>query len=243
MLILDFDGVIADAFTECAVVTHYADHDPATVAAKPVAELAAAMPAGFVSRFRTVRTYARLLDDFMVARDPAADSIRGLKDFEALAARIPGPRLEALVRGATAVRAALRERRRTEWLDLHTLYPGIAGLLRRHSGRGTSIVTAKDEQSVWEILAHHGLDVTVAQVVGECSDKRTVVRRIAAADGLPPDAVTFIDDHITNALAVRDTGATSLWAWWGYHTPEHVERAIARRQRRVYLPELAELTA
>ncbi|MBN0043415.1 HAD family hydrolase [Streptomyces actuosus] len=243
MLILDFDGVVADAFTECAVVTYYADHDPATIADKPIAELAAAMPAGFVSRFRTVRTYARLLDDFMVARDPAADAIRELADFEALAARLPGPRLAALVRGAGAVRSALREQRRTEWLDLHRLYPGIAGLLRRHQGRGTSIVTAKDERSVWEILAHHRLDTAVAQVVGECADKRTAVRRIAEADGLPADAVTFIDDHITNALAVRDTGATTLWAWWGYHTPEHVERAVARKQRRVYLPELATLTA
>ncbi|MEU8621750.1 HAD family hydrolase [Streptomyces sp. NPDC048623] len=243
MLILDFDGVIADAFTECAVVTYYADQDPDTVADRPVAALAEALPAAFVARFRTVRTYARTLGDFMVARDPAAGEVRGLADYEALAARVPPARLAALVKGATEVRGALRERRREEWLALHTLYPGIADLLHRHRGRGTSIVTAKDARSVWEILAHHGLDVTVAQVVGGCSDKRTAVRRIAETDGLPPDAVTFIDDHITNALAVRDTGATSLWAWWGYHTPEHVERAVARRQRRVYLPELASLEA
>ncbi|MER5222225.1 HAD family hydrolase [Streptomyces flaveus] len=243
MLILDFDGVIADAFTECAVVTYYADHDPTAVADKPLAELAAALPSGFVARFRTVRNHARLLADFMVARYPAADSIRGVEDYEVLTARIPPAELAGLVEGATAVRAVLRERQRDAWLGMHTLYPGIAGLLRRHQGRGTSVVTAKDEQSVWDILAHHRLESAVTQVIGECSDKRTAVQQLADADGLPTSAVTFIDDHITNALAVRDTGATSLWAWWGYHTPGHIERAITRKQRRVYLPELSDLTA
>ncbi|MFD4482978.1 HAD family hydrolase [Streptomyces sp. NPDC058471] len=243
MLILDFDGVIADAFTECAVVTYYADHDPATVAGKPIAELAAAMPTSFVERFRLVRTYARLLDDFMVARENAAESIRTLEDYEVLRDLIPAKKLAGLVRGATAVRASLREQQREEWLGMHTLYPGIADLLRRHRGRGTSIVTAKDEPSVWDILAHHQLESTITQVIGECSDKRTAVQLLAETDGLPAEAVTFIDDHITNALAVRDTGATSLWAWWGYHTPDHIERAINRKQRRIYLPELARLAA
>jgi phosphoglycolate phosphatase-like HAD superfamily hydrolase len=243
VLILDIDGVIADAFTECAVVTYYADHDPAAVAAKPLTELAAAMPRSFVERFRLVRTYARLLDDFMVARDRDAESIRTIEDYEALRDRIPAKQLSGLVRGATRVRSALREQQRDEWLAMHTLYPGVADLLRRHQGRGTSIVTAKDELSVWDILAHHRLETTITQVVGECSDKRTAVQRIAGGDGLPASAVTFIDDHITNALAVRDTGAKSLWAWWGYHTPGHIDWAITRKQRRIYLPELTQLTA
>ncbi|WP_328468674.1 HAD family hydrolase [Streptomyces sp. NBC_00448] len=243
MLILDFDGVIADAFTECALVTYYADHDPDTVADKPIDELVAALPAGFLARFRTVRGYARLLGDFMAARETAAESIRGVEDYDRLLTGIPPTKSAGLVRGATAVRSALRARQKDAWLDMHTVYPGVDRLLRRHQGRGTSIVTAKDAASVWEILAHHQLENTVVQVVGECSDKRAAVREIALSDGLPSSAVTFIDDHITNALAVRDTGATSLWAWWGYHTPDHVEQAISRRQRRVYLPELTTLTA
>ncbi|MFG2793505.1 HAD family hydrolase [Streptomyces sp. NPDC048419] len=243
MLILDFDGVIADAFTECAVVTYYADHDPITLAGKPISELAEAMPAPFMERFRRVRTFARVLDDFMLARDSAAESIRTVEDYEALRDRIAPKRLSSLVDGAIAVRTVLREQRRDEWLSMHTLYPGIADLLHRHRGRGTSIVTAKDEPSVWDILAHHQLETTVTEVIGECSDKRTAVQLLAEGDGLPASAVTFIDDHVTNALAVRDTGANSLWAWWGYHTADHIERAVTRRQRRIYLPELAQLSA
>ncbi|MER7111555.1 HAD family hydrolase [Streptomyces sp. NPDC000229] len=243
MLILDFDGVVADAFTECAIVTYYADQNPEQVALKPLEELAAAMPKGFVNRFRLVRKYARLLEDFMVARDPQAESITTIGDYEALLARIPPVRLAALTEGATAVRTALRAAQAPEWRAMHTLYPGIRDLLERHRGRGTSIVTAKDAGSVWEILEHHRLQGAVVEVIGECSDKRSAVLDLAAGDGIRPEAVTFIDDHITNALAVRDTGARSLWAWWGYHTPDHIDRAIQRRQRRIYLPELAALTA
>ncbi|MFH8403874.1 HAD family hydrolase [Streptomyces sp. NPDC018019] len=243
MLVLDFDGVIADAFLECALVTYYAEHDPEQLAARPVRDLADALPKSFLVRFRTVRKYARLLEDFMAARDPAAEAIRSTADHEALLARLSPKKLAALASGASAVRAALRTAQPGPWLDMHTLYPGVHELLHRHRGRGTSIVTAKDAASVWEILAHHRLENTVVEVVGDCSDKRSAVLALAAADGLPNDAVTFVDDHITNALAVRDTGARSLWAWWGYHTDEHIERAVARGQRRIYLPELAALTA
>ncbi|MFB7657024.1 MULTISPECIES: HAD family hydrolase [unclassified Streptomyces] len=243
MLILDFDGVIADAFTECAIVTYYADQDPEQVALIPLEELAAGVPRGFLNRFGLVRKYARLLEDFMVARDPQAESITGIGDYEALLAHIPPKQLASLARGATTVRAALRAAQGPEWRAMHTLYPGIRDLLERHRGRGTSIVTAKDADSVREILEHHRLQAAVVEVIGECSDKRSAVLDLAAGDGIQPDAVTFIDDHITNALAVRDTGARSLWAWWGYHTPDHIDRAIQRRQRRVYLPELATLTA
>ncbi|MCT7350830.1 HAD family hydrolase [Streptomyces sp. 15-116A] len=243
MLILDFDGVIADAFHECAIVTYHADQDPQQVAGTSLTELAAALPQGFLDRFRVVRKYARVLGDFMVARDPRAASLSGVVDYEALLARIPPERLTALTEGATAVRAALRAAQAPRWRAMHTLYPGIRDLLERHQGRGTSIVTAKDADSVWEILEHHRLRSTVVEVIGECSDKRSAVLDLAAADGIPAEAVTFIDDHITNALAVRDTGARSLWAWWGYHTPDHIDLAVQRRQRRIYLPELATLTA
>ncbi|MFB6893415.1 HAD family hydrolase [Kitasatospora sp. NPDC056327] len=242
MLILDFDGVIADAFTECALVTWYADRDPAEVAARPLAERAAELPPEFLNRFRTVREHARVLGDFMVARHPASGAITGPADYRALAAALPAPERARLVAGASAVRARLSAERRAEWLGLHTLYPGIPALLERHRGGSTAVVTAKDEKSVWEILGHHGLADTVAQVVGDCSDKATAVRDLAAAEGLEPADVTFVDDHIANTLAVGATGATALWAWWGYHTADHVAIADRHGQRRLQLADLATLS-
>ncbi|MBL1066598.1 HAD family hydrolase [Streptomyces sp. 7-21] len=242
MLILDFDGVVCDAFEECAVVTWYATEDPETTAAKPVAELVSDLPASFLTRFRTVRKYSRLLHHFMVAHDPRSEAVSGQREFDALFAAFPEYELATYVDNANRLRAALRENQRREWLALHTLYPGVRDLLERHEGR-VSIVTAKDERSVWDILAFHRLDHTVVSVIGECGDKRSAVIDLVAEDGLEPRHATFIDDNLTNALQVRDTGARSLWAYWGYHTPEHVQKSLARRMRRAYLPDLAELHA
>ncbi|MGW1200804.1 HAD family hydrolase [Streptomyces sp. NPDC002536] len=242
MLILDFDGVVCDAFEECAVVTRHAGADPRATAAAPPAELAAALPPAFLDRFRTVRKHSRLLEHFMVANDPRSESVRTQAEFDALYAALPAGRCTRQAAGAAALRAELRRRHRGQWLAMHRLYPGIRALMERHERR-TSIVTAKDEASVWEILAHHGLDRTVASVVGECADKRTAVLELVEGDGLRPEHATFVDDNLRNALQVRDTGARTLWAYWGYHTDDHVRTALQRRMRRVYLPELARLTA
>lgn len=242
MLILDFDGVVCDAFEECALVTWYAASG-AEAAAKPPGELAAALPSGFVERFRAVRKHSRLLDHFLVALDPRSERLSGRQDdFDALFDGLPDDERRNLVAGANAVRAGLRQRHRSQWLAMHTLYPGVRELLERHEGR-TNIVTAKDEASVWEILGHHGLDHTVVSVIGECADKRTAVLDLVEGDGLRVEHATFIDDNLRNALQVRDTGVRTLWAYWGYHTAEHVHRALARKMPRVYLPELAGLTA
>ncbi|MFF4160081.1 HAD family hydrolase [Streptomyces sp. NPDC001678] len=242
MLILDFDGVVCDAFEECAVVTRHAGDSAAATAAKSPAELAAGLAPAFLDRFRAVRRHSRLLDHFMVALDPRSERLGDQEEFTALFDDIPADRRERLVAGATALRAELRRRHRAEWLGMHRLYPGIRGLLERHAGR-VGIVTAKDETSVREILAHHGLGHTVVSVVGECSDKRTAVLELVAEDGLRPEHATFVDDNLRNALQVRDTGARALWAYWGYHTADDVGKSLRRRVSRIYLPELAGLSA
>lgn len=127
---------------------------------------------------------------------------------------------------ATAARDWLRTQEGEFWLDLHTLYPGIPELLRRYSG-SVVIVTAKDADSVHAILGRHGLDDTVAEVFGECGRKAEVVQEVSARWGVPLTDVTFVDDNLTNALRVAETGARSRWAQWGYQTPEH--RAEAER--------------
>lgn len=241
MLILDFDGVVCDAFEECAVVTRHAGDGVAATAKSP-AELAAGLAPAFLDRFRVVRRHSRLLDHFMVALDPRSERLGGQEEFDALFAAIPDGRRERLVAGATALRAELRRRHRAEWLGMHRLYPGIRGLLERHAGR-VSIVTAKDETSVREILAHHGLGGAVVSVVGECADKRAAVLELVAEDGLRPEHATFVDDNLRNALQVRDTGARALWAYWGYHTADDVQKSLRRRVARLYLPELGGLSA
>ncbi|MET0235071.1 MAG: HAD family hydrolase [Kibdelosporangium sp.] len=224
LLALDFDGVVCDAFDECALITWLGMHDldPALTAPEHVRRL----PADFVTRFRTVRDYARRLDHFVAAHQESAGHIRSQADFDALFSRLSPADTARFVTAASVARNRLQTTQPDSWLGMHTLYPGIDDLLRHHKGN-VVIVTAKDEESVRAILDRHGLGHTVLEVHGECADKAAAVRASAARHGIAVDEVTFVDDNLDNVRQVAVTGARVLWARWGYHTPEH--RAEAER--------------
>jgi putative intracellular protease/amidase len=122
------------------------------------------------------------------------------------------------------------------------LYDGIPDLLERHQGE-IAVVTAKDEDSVWEILRFHRLDKTVQTVVGECRRKAEAVEKLSRDAGIEPADVTFIDDNITNAAQVRRTGARVLWAQWGYQIPEHRAEAAKQGIKPIELAELGSVQA
>ncbi|WP_157253288.1 HAD family hydrolase [Nonomuraea typhae] len=238
LLVADFDGVVADAFEECALITWLGAggrHPWAPGSARRLK-----VPTAFLSRFRTVRAYARTLDHFVVAHLPQADQVRGRQDFDRIFHALPEPRVRAFTRAASAARARIRTEEPDYWLGLHTLYPGIAGLLRRHAG-AIAIVTAKDEPSVLAILDRYGLEDTVAEVVGECSRKADAVRELCVRHGRTPAEVTFLDDNLPNVRAVAATGARTLWATWGYHTRDDVTEAARDGVARLDLDAVATL--
>lgn len=224
MLILDFDGVICDALTECALVTWLGIHRPPP--GTRISAHAQAMPRNFVERFRAIRDYSRGLEHFMTAHRPMAAAVRDQAHFDRMFGIFSAEYVGEFVASASAARARCREEEPEFWLDLHTLYPGVAALLRRHAGR-VCIVTAKDEESVRRILRRHGLEDTVLEVVGETTRKAAAVRGLMDRHDAAVADTVFVDDNLTNALQVRTTGAHVWWAWWGYHTPEH-EREAAR---------------
>ncbi|MEE1799908.1 haloacid dehalogenase-like hydrolase [Streptomyces sp. JV176] len=218
LLALDFDGVVCDALDECALITWLGEqtHDRAL----PGPGQLARVPEEFTARFRKVRDYARVLDHFLVAHHPEADAIGSQAEFDRLYASLPLPRVRRFVAAASAARDWFRESEPEFWLGLHTLYPGVPGLLRR-AGVPVVIVTAKDEPSVRAILARHGLESAVAEVYGECAAKPEAVREACARRGVPLEAATFVDDNLTNVRRVSAAGVRARWALWGYQTPEH----------------------
>jgi phosphoglycolate phosphatase-like HAD superfamily hydrolase len=235
MLVLDFDGVICDALEECGLVTWFGLLGQ--VPSQPGPILLDRVPAAFLERFAHVRNYARLLDHFAVARMPSSAEVRTQAEFDALFASCDQRAILDFVVAATAVRTSLRETDPDFWLGLHTLYDGISELLRRHSGE-ISVVTAKDDNSVWEILRRHQLDHTVAAVIGECGRKAEAIEDLSRAAGVDIGDVTFIDDNLTNAARVQSVGARVWWAQWGYQIPEHRVAAVRQGIRPLELGEL-----
>ncbi|GAA0943883.1 HAD family hydrolase [Nonomuraea longicatena] len=217
MLIVDFDGVVCDALAECALVTWLGGHrdrpwSPGRTELRRV-------PPSFVRRFRMIRDYARTLDHFVLAHLPDAQWIRERRDFERIFRALPRDYVRDFTAAASAARRRIREEEPDFWLGMHTLYPGISALLERHSGR-VAVVTAKDEESVRDILRRHGLEHTVTEVVGECADKAGAVRDLCARRRIRPAQAVFVDDSLTNVRRVAAVGVRARWATWGYHTPE-----------------------
>jgi phosphoglycolate phosphatase-like HAD superfamily hydrolase len=237
-LILDFDGVVCDALEECALVTWLGVHQPQP--GTPISAYLEAMPRGFLERFRTVRDYSRLLAHFVVAHRAAAGSIRAKADFDRLFEVIPADYIVRFSVAASAARQRCRDEESDLWLDLHTLYDEIPDLLHRHAGE-VAIVTAKDEESVWAILNRHGLAHTVVEVIGECGRKAEAVVDLCARHGSDPRSTTFIDDNLANVVGVASTGARTLWATWGYATPEDQAEATERGVPRLALESLPAL--
>ncbi len=238
-LVVDFDGVIVDALEECALVTWLGVHPPA--AGTPVSAYLDALPDGFARRFARVRDYSRTLDHFLVAHRAAAGNISSQADFDRIFAALTPATVRDFVAAATAARQRCRTEEEPFWLDLHTLYPGVDDLLRRHAG-AVAVVTAKDAESVRVILRRRGLGDTVVEVIGECARKDEAVRDLCARHRVPPRDVLFIDDSLTNVRRVAGTGVQTRWATWGYHTPEDVAAARAAPTRPLHLAEVSTIT-
>jgi len=223
-LAIDFDGVICDSTEECAVVTWNAlrirDLDATGE------QLTSGVPAEFRTRFARVRNYARSLGHFAVALAPAADEITSQIDFDRIYRAIPPDQVHAFVAGGRRVRALLRGQQVQAWCRMHRIFPGIPRLLAQFTGRA-HVVTARDAASTCHVLAAHGLDLHIASVIGDCSDKAIAIGRLCARLAIAPERTVFLDDNLTSVLAVAATGATALWARWGWHTVEHEIRARA----------------
>lgn len=235
MLILDFDGVVADALTECAGVTWYAGRLQRGAYVPRLPGALEAVPAGFIRTFGQVRPHCRTLDDFMLTNF-VAEKGRDVEKtvFEDLRLRYK-EELQSQAALAEDVRAAWRQKDHRAWLDLHDIYPGLARLILE-SGQEIAIVSAKDSASIREILRHHGLDQGVSAIRGSCKDKAKEISELLEQSG--EGRATFIDDSIANILAMRDLPVTALWAAWGYHTRADIDLAVENGVRMLHLSDL-----
>jgi phosphoglycolate phosphatase-like HAD superfamily hydrolase len=237
-LALDFDGVVCDALAECAAVTWHASRGPLTAHVPPVNRAVAELPPEFLTTFASVRPHSRTLDDFMVANAVPGGRRVTRKTFEHYRDQIGPARLAAQAAVGEQLRAHWRTTEFAEWVALHTVYPGLAELLRG-TDHQVAIVSAKDAESIWAILSHHALADHVQLVVGSCTDKRAVLTGLADQSG---ETVLFLDDNLANATAADALpGIVSRWATWGYHSPEDVITARGLALRAITLEQLEEL--
>lgn len=238
LLALDFDGVIADAWTECAAVTYLAGGGgPEQMPHPPtLAEAIDGVPEGFLLNFARVRPYCRTLPDFMLAHFSHLP-LHSAAEFDDIRATIPADTVTRMAQVGERWRAWWRTSEPDSWLAGHRVDAAVVRAMSRWPGRRW-IVSAKDTASITAILHRAGADDAVDHVAGGCLSKIGVLADAAQRTS----EVVFVDDSIDNAIAaVSIPGVTPLWATWGYSAPGDAARAAAAGIPAITVPDLERL--
>ncbi|MEI2777353.1 MAG: HAD family hydrolase [Tetrasphaera sp.] len=231
-LVLDFDGVVCDALSECAALTRAAAGPGPGL--PTLDEAIAALTPQLLARFASVRPYCRTLADFMVTNAVTA-AVTSREEFEAAKAAAGPELLDAQAAHAQQIRDAWRADEPEAWLDMHIPYAGVPDLIRG-AGGPVAIVSNKDGESIDAILTHLGLRGDVAIIAGACADKPAAVARLIGEHA----SASFIDDNLANVFAVAAVPRVrSLWATWGYHSREDITQALTAGVPTLALGELA----
>ena len=114
------------------------------------------------------------------------------------------------------------------------LFPGVAAVLADMKGQGwhLAVCTNKPERAARTLLAHLGLLPLLAAVGGGDSfpvrkpDPAHLLATLARANGQPAGAV-MLGDHRNDIACTRGTGIPTIFAAWGYGTPEMATGAAA----------------
>ena len=212
--VFDFDGVVCDSIRECRRIAWYAFVNGA------VADFATEVPDRVRDRFGRQRPFMRQLVHFIVPL-PEGPEIADRAAFDARFDELAAGDARAFTEAAHAYRAAVRGARHAEWLACHDVQPKIVALLG-----GAYIATARDRESVLDLLAAHGVRMDPERIFASLTDKTGALAEISRLEGVDPAGVQLVDDSVVNCLAARKAKFGAAWASWGYGAPG--DDAIAR---------------
>ncbi len=228
LLVLDFDGVIADSGREAfavALATY--------LGLRPESRLRVGEDESLYAAFVALMPLGNRAEDFGVAL-AAIDADVALPDqagYDAFyAAQDPAWR-RAFHEDFYAVRADLARRDAPRWFSLLPPYPRFLEILRRRAGTVRyAIATAKDRRSVGALLGEYGVaDLFAPELV---LDKEAGVTKVAHHEhlarrcGVAFPEMTFVDDKVNHLDAVGALGVRCALSAWGYNGPR--EHALAR---------------
>ena len=233
LLVLDFDGVIADSGREAFAVarrTYLEQRPESTLRARDEDPLYAAfvdlMPLGnraedFAVALAAIEAGALLPDQAAYDAYYAAQDPRWLRGFH---------------EHFYQVRTAFSRSDPAGWLALLRPYPRFLAMLRRRAGSCRyAIATAKDRRSVRVLLREYGVtDLFPEDLV---LDKEAGVTKVAHHEhlarhcGVAYAEMTFVDDKVNHLDAVAALGVHGALSAWGYNGPREHQLARAHGHR------------
>lgn len=230
VLALDFDGVICDSIDEGLLISWYG-YTGARVAAF-VEPGMAGVPAEAAERFIGCRPFTRHLGHWLVPF--TVDSVPASHaEFAARYEELPPETIESFLLVAGEYRTRVRSELPQRWLACHRVYGSLGDLVS-----GAYIVTARDVESVSQILDANAMVVERDRIYGSLVDKIGALDEIAVREAVEPGGVTLVDDSIENCIAIAEAGYGALWATWGYTCATDAELARAHGVRAITLDAL-----
>ncbi len=228
VLVLDFDGVIAQSAPEALLVARRTHERLFPDLPLPCSEEALAR------EFVRLMPFGNRAEDYGAALRAIALGvpIEDQATYDAFKAGLPEETLQAFHRRFYEERRRLEQEDRGRWLALLRPYPEVVDLLRRRgSERILAIATAKDRHSVGRLLDHYGIaelfpaDLRLDKETGVTKDLH--LRHLADRLRIPFEAMTFVDDKVHHLDCVAPLGVRCVLAGWGYNTSREAELARA----------------
>ncbi len=224
ILCLDFDGVICNSIDETLLTTYNAYRRfSGGGTAEPLVTDVADVPAETAAFFRRHRYMVRPAGQYwllMHAMETDFPQDQMNQDVFQQWVTEHGETIDTFEPLFFSTRKEFQTTHSSLWLGIHTIYNQFSrawdGLSETFS---IYIVTTKNVGAVVPLLAHFQVPMPRERIFSKEStkDKHEAILRIAEANNVPAASITFVDDHPLHLQDVASTGATCLWASWGYY--------------------------
>lgn len=236
LLCMDFDGVVANGANECLIVSWLAFHEnPVPVEPGLILE---EIPIEIKRKFLYLRNYVRHDGHFIVPYMDIGD-IKCQEEFEEVYVGIGRNLVEKFSRLFQDIREEIRSRYADEWFGFHVFYPKIKRIFDQ--GHDIHIVSGKDTESIRAILERESIVFDPEKVHGGLRSKATVLKTLYLSSKNERQDMLFIDDNLPNVIESRSLGIPTVWADWGFNTPEHLKLAKIHEIKATGLNEFLEL--
>ena len=229
LYVFDFDGVLFETDRECLAIAYLAARELPDAWAEPYRASEAPTPEverAFLAHRHRVGPpwqYAVLL------RAIAEDALPATTEaFLARAAELRGE-LEPFTERYFAAREVVAADR-ARWLALVTpISEPTRELARMHVRGVAAILSTRDDASIRLLCSYYlGIELGPGELLPRAGprEKWEILLETAAARGLAPGEIFFVDDYLHHALPAHQRGIAAHLARWGYVGDGDVEAAL-----------------
>lgn len=236
VLVLDFDGVIADSKMECLFVgfNSYLNFNKNT-------KLFDGKGLTFDNFEYMVRKYKKIASQYKKLRPYVIDAfcyyvvshiiensikINNWMEYNKTRKKLMKAFYDEYVKSFYNERKKLIKEDFEKWLDLEKPYKSIVSILKRFTNDFLiAIATNNKAFTVKPFLKKYGIRVKIITDASLSSDKEVHIQHIKDKLNANYKDMYFVDDQINNFLKLLPLGVHCYLAKWGYNTKEQQEEA------------------